>query len=87
MSWTTWSTVHPRLARFLVVSAKQAVNAVFTNTGLAIAFPSTFNTHQLLSFVKAIAVLIVSREATVWLPVIIQWSATMVSTLTLAGLR
>ena len=70
-------TIGPRTKAFLIISAKSAVNAIITNTGLMMAFSSVFNAHSTLGVVnlcKSTLIVVVSREALVWGPRILAWS-------------
>jgi hypothetical protein len=74
--------MNPKTKKYLIISAKHAVNALLTNGGLWALFPKTFNFHDwtgMLAFLKATAVIILTREVMVWGPKIVKWSSTDVS--------
>jgi hypothetical protein len=63
--------VNPKLAKFLVISAKQAVGALVGNAALGTMLPQVFNFHDpahALAFLKATGGFILAAEAKVWLP-------------------
>jgi hypothetical protein len=65
--------------RFLIITAKNAVNAILTNSVLMALIPATFNMHTKagwLNLGKAFAGVVLGREATVWIPVLLRWSRT-----------
>lgn len=69
--------MNPTLKTVLVNMAKNAVNAVLTNTALAGAFHSTFNFHDrahMLNLLEAAGIAILVREAMVYGPKILAWS-------------
>lgn len=78
--------MNPKLKAILINSAKQAVNAVLTNAGLMTMFSQTFNFHDpahALNLLKAAGAAIVAREATIWLPKLLAWSQTTLTSLML----
>lgn len=71
--------MNPKLKSFLLICAKNAVNAVLTNAGLMASMSQTFNLHDwpgLKHILYAAASVIASREAMVWGPKILSWSTT-----------
>lgn len=77
--------MNPKLRSFLLICAKHAVNAVLTNGGLMALFPQIFNFHNhagQLAVLKAVGLVVGSREAMVWGPKILKWSQTGLETLT-----
>jgi len=67
------------MKQFLIICAKNAVNAVLTNAGLMASMSQTFNLHDwsgLKHILFAAASVIASREAMVWGPKILKWSMT-----------
>lgn len=63
----------------LVISAKNAVNAIITNAGLMALFSNTFHLHNwtgLWHVAEATLSIVAGREATIWVPKIIKWSRT-----------
>jgi hypothetical protein len=68
--------MNPKLKKFLIISAKQAVGAVIGNATLAALLPGTFNFHDwssLLPFLKSTAALVFAAESKVWLPKLLAW--------------
>lgn len=69
--------MNPTVKKYLIVAAKQAVNAILTNAGLAAMLPSVFNLHNpagMVAIAKAAGVAVVTREAMVWGPKLLAWS-------------
>lgn len=69
--------MNPKLKTFLIISAKNAVNALLTNTGAWLIVPKDFNLHNLagLDHIALLALTtILAREGTVWIPKILAWS-------------
>lgn len=67
------------MRNFLVICAKNALNAVITNVGLITLFHSTFNTTSWqgwFNLIKAGIIVILGREAAVWGPILLNWSKT-----------
>jgi hypothetical protein len=67
----------PLLKSFFIASAKSAVNALLTNTGLWLTMPDHFSFHNWKSFehiLLAAGSVILSREAVVWGPKLLAWS-------------
>ena len=65
------------LKKVLLISAKNAVNAVLTNGTLLAAMPGVINLHSsdgLWNILKVTVGVIVGREVTIWLPVLLKWS-------------
>lgn len=63
--------------RVLIISAKNAVNAILTNASLAAMLPKTFTVFTaagLIAMVKVCAAVVASREAMVWIPKLLAWS-------------
>ena len=69
--------MNPKVKAFLVVSAKQAINAVLTSSALSGLFHSTFNlsdpTH-VMNVAKAIGAVVAAREIMVWGPKLLKWT-------------
>lgn len=64
---------------FLIIAAKNAVNAVITNATLMATLPGVINLSSsagLWNILKVTGGTIVAREVTVWGPVLIKWSTT-----------
>ena len=62
-----------------IVFLKNAVNALIVNVGAWWILPANFNLHNtaaMWNIAKLAGVTILSREAAVWLPVILKWSQT-----------
>lgn len=71
--------MNPKLKSFLIVSVKQAVNAVLTNAGLSALFHQTFNFkdwQHIANFGKAALAVVAAREVLVWAPKILAWTQT-----------
>ncbi len=69
-------TLNPTFRKVLIISSKQAVGALVGSTLLAGMFPSTFNLHDMAHFysvLKAVGSIVLSAEAKVWLPRIMEW--------------
>lgn len=67
------------LKKFFIVCLKQAVNALLTNTAAWFIDPATFNWKNLAGWEHMLALagsVVLIREGTVWLPVILKWSST-----------
>ena len=65
------------LKKVLLISAKNAVNAVLTNGTLLAAMPGVINLHSsdgLWNILKVTIGVVISREAMIWVPVLIKWS-------------
>jgi len=70
--------MHPKLRKFLILFAKHAVNALLTNTVLMTMLHSFANLHTKIGWehVSELALsTVVSREAMVWIPKLLAWSA------------
>jgi hypothetical protein len=62
---------------FLIVTAKNAVNAVLTNAALMTMFSGTFHLHSwagVLNLLKAAGIAVAVREAQIWVPKLLSWS-------------
>lgn len=71
--------MNPTLKRILIIAAKHAVNAILTNSALMGMLHSVFNfysRHGLWNIGKATLAVVASREAMVWLPLILRWTTT-----------
>ena len=67
------------LKNFLMIVLKNAVNAIITNAGLMTLMHGVFNkysTDGLWNIGKATLVVIITREVTVWGPVLLHWTNT-----------
>ena len=67
------------LKNFLLICAKNAVNAVLLNTGLMLKWGQIFNLSTWAGFIallEATGMVILAREVAVWLPIILKWSST-----------
>jgi hypothetical protein len=65
------------LRNFFIVVLKNAVNALLVNTGAWLILPANFNFHNeaaIWNIAKLAGVTILSREAAVWVPVLLHWS-------------
>lgn len=67
------------LKNFGMIVLKNALNAVLTNAGLVALMHGEFNaysTNGLWNIGKATLVVIATREATVWGPILLKWTQT-----------
>lgn len=67
------------LKNFLMIVLKNAINAVITNAGLMALMHGVFNKYSrdgLWNMGKATLVIILTREVTVWGPVLLHWTTT-----------
>ena len=65
------------LKAVLIVTAKNAVNALMVNITASQFWPDLFNVHTkagLWAFAKLIGTVVGAREISVWGPVILKWS-------------
>lgn len=72
-------TMNPRLKNILLIIAKNAVNAVITNTALIGMMHNTFNTSSVAGWQalgKATLAVVAGREIVVFLPIVLKWSST-----------
>lgn len=72
-------TLHPVLYRFLIVSAKHAINAVLVNSALMLQWHSIFNFDNLpgvWAVARATMSVVAAREALVWGPILLKWTNT-----------
>jgi hypothetical protein len=70
------------IKHFLIIVAKNAVNAIITNAGLMATMHGAFNTYSrngLWNLGKATLSVVVAREVMVWGPVVVKWSMTNAS--------
>jgi hypothetical protein len=72
--------VKKTLNMFLTITVKNGVNAIITNAALLAAFHGQFanptNKSGWWDILKVTLSVIASREAIVWLPVILKWTTT-----------
>lgn len=71
--------MNPTLKNILIVSAKNAVNAILTNGALMAMMSGTFHLHSwqgVKHIMEATLSVIGSREAMIWVPKILKWSTT-----------
>jgi hypothetical protein len=71
--------VNPTLKLVLLVSVKNAVNAVLTNSAFMAMLPTVFNMHShdgWWNIGKMALATIGSRESMIWLPKMLKWSTT-----------
>lgn len=69
--------LHPKVKAFLIVSLKNAVNAVLMNAALMVQWHNEFNFDNwagVWALCKATLSVILSREALIWGPKLIKWS-------------
>jgi len=67
------------IKQILIVSAKNAVNAILVNVSASEVWPQLFNFHSSAGWVavaKLIGITVAVREATIWGPVLLKWSTT-----------
>lgn len=69
-----------RLKRALLISAKNAVNALLTNTAMTALFPHFMQWHHPANFWwnvgKVALATVIGREAIFWGPKLLRWSET-----------
>lgn len=71
--------MNPAFKNFLMICAKNAVNALLTSGALMAALPNVFNIHSADGWInlgKLVAGVIGSREIAVWVPILLKWSST-----------
>lgn len=70
--------MNPKLKSFLIICAKQAVNAVLTNAAVTALFPQFMQWGHPAEFwynaCKVAVAAILSREAMFWGPKLLAWS-------------
>ena len=69
----------PKAKAVLLVSAKNAVNAILTNATMTVFFPQFMQWHTSdwwWNVGKVALAAVASREALVWVPKLIKWSTT-----------
>lgn len=74
------------LKNFLLITLKNAVNAVLTDGALMLAFSSTFHLHSwqgVKNLLYSSGIVVGTREATVWGPILLRWSQTNATPATL----
>jgi hypothetical protein len=62
---------------FFIIALKNGVNALIVNVGAWMILPANFNFHDsaaIWNIAKLAGVTVVSREAAVWVPVLLKWS-------------
>jgi hypothetical protein len=67
------------IKNFLLICAKNAVNAVLLNSGLMLKWGSIFNVTSwsgIIALLQATGMVILAREVAVWLPIVFKWSST-----------
>ena len=67
------------MKRFLIICAKNAVNAIITNSGLMAMMHGVFNLYSkdgMWNLGKSTLAVVVAREIMVWGPVVMKWSNT-----------
>jgi len=67
------------IKNFLIIVAKNAVNAILTSGVLAVIDSGNFNFHSTAGYWnigKACLAAVVAREAAVWGPIVMKWSTT-----------
>lgn len=80
--------MNSKLKAFLLISLKQAVNAVLVNYTASVFWPQVFHLHDwhgALNILKLIGAVIGAREIAVWGPVLLKWSRTGAEPDTSAG--
>ncbi len=71
--------MNPTVKKVLVIATKHAINAVLTNSVLMGMLPTIFNFHDrngIWNLVKLTGTIVGSREAMVWLPLVLRWTTT-----------
>jgi hypothetical protein len=66
------------LKAFLIIVAKNAVNAIITNSTLLALWHSQVNfTHAgIVNMVRVAGAVVLARETLVWFPIVMKWSQT-----------
>ena len=71
--------MNPAIKNFLLICAKNALNAILTNAALMTMMHGVFNTYStagLWNLGKAALGVIVAREVMVWGPIVLSWTNT-----------
>lgn len=69
--------INPTIKAILIVSTKNAVNALLTNAAFMAMLPTIFNIHSQAGWwniLKMAGATIGARESMIWVPKIIKWS-------------
>ncbi len=67
--------MNPTVKNILIISLKNAVNALLTNGALAVALPSVFNAHEgWWTLLKLVGSTVLARESMIWGPKLLKWS-------------
>ena len=69
--------MNPKLKMFLLISLKQAVNALLTNAAASQIWPHLFDVHTRagwFAIAKLIGTVVGAREVMVWAPKVLAWS-------------
>lgn len=72
-------SLHPAVKSFFIISLKNAVFAILTNSALMIQWHSIFNFDNwpgVWAVARATFAVIAAREGLVWLPKLLKWSQT-----------
>lgn len=72
-------TVNLAIKNILLITAKNAVNAVLTSSVLMVLNNGAFNFRNpdgWWNLGKAVASVIIGREVAVWVPILLKWSST-----------
>lgn len=72
-------SLHPSVKSFLIISSKNAVFAILTNSALMIQWHSIFNFDNwpgVWAVTRATLSVVGAREGLVWLPKLLKWSQT-----------
>lgn len=71
--------MNPSLKNFLLIVAKNAVNALLTSSAMGAMLPSVFSVHTeagWFNLLKLAGSTVAAREIAVWLPIVLKWSST-----------
>lgn len=71
--------MNPKLKSFLIVSVKQAINALLTNSTMTVLFPQFMGWHTgewWINVGKVAFATVAAREALVWGPKLLKWTQT-----------
>jgi hypothetical protein len=69
--------MNPTVRKILIITLKNAVNALIVNGGAWIGDPHTFNFTSGAGWIHVLrlaAWVVVAREGTVWIPKLLAWS-------------
>ncbi len=71
--------MNPGVKNFFMIVMKNAINAILTNAALMTMLHGAFNTSTAdgwWNIGKATLAVVIAREGSVWIPVVLKWSNT-----------